>query len=98
MVNGRLFVPNVWPQKKKMEKFKLTVRVHDLKIGQVFMFSGGWKKVLDIKNGLVYYKVYTEQYNSSHQVNDTLMAGSKMLVEVLPDPFDMDWWGKRKNE
>lgn len=65
-----------------MDKFNLTKRVCNLQVGDIFYFSGGWRKVLDIKNGMIYYKGYTELYLTVHQQNETLMARSQMLVQL----------------
>jgi hypothetical protein len=68
-----------------MEKFNLTVRVSDLKVGQVFWFAARWHKVAKIDGKYVYYKLWSEERQTASGKNDTIMRGSKMLVQIKED-------------
>jgi hypothetical protein len=65
-----------------MEKFNLTVRVHELKLGQVFWFSGGWRIVKKIDDEYLYYCGWDMQNQKQHSSLSTLMKGSQMMVET----------------
>lgn len=61
-----------------MEKLKLTTKVSDLKVGDVFWFSGGWKQVWGcFDSKLLFNDPY--DYNVS---SDDIMINSRMLVAV----------------
>lgn len=62
------------------EKFVLSKRVYELMPGDVFWFSGNWRKVvkIDRDENLMYYKKFRETYDKT----ETLMAKSQMKVAV----------------
>lgn len=60
-----------------MERFKLTTKVSDLKVGDVFWFSGEWARVWWI-NDFVYYC----PANYIGKYINTITIDSKMLVVV----------------
>lgn len=53
-------------------------RINQLVIGEIFWFSGGWKKVYKIDDTLLYYRYHESKGGNS----DTIMKNSMMLVET----------------
>jgi hypothetical protein len=55
-------------------------RVFELQIGEVFWFSGYWRKVLRIDSEFLHYTSPEKKYKRN--ANDTIMKNSLMIVEI----------------
>lgn len=65
-----------------MEKFNLTRRVCNLREGEIFWFSGGWRYVIMLDPSYVCYKSWNPMTHELGSTIETLMRGSQMLIKI----------------
>ena len=58
-------------------------RVFELHVGDLFWFSGCWRKVVKIDATLLHYTSHDTDRKYRVGKNDTIMKNSQMIVQII---------------